>query len=117
MSGTFPFLVYLYPRLERLFVFCRRRTWHAVQYCRVHRILPVEELCLSRLETSALGELHSKSVSIALLVQTDGSDKLLEESAAAGDLTWMITSLLTVEGELWDDTRRHGYEKSLVIIH
>ena len=63
------------------------------------------ESCLSRnsvflVRTSALEDLHFKSVSIAPLDQTDGSDKLLEESAAAGDLTHMMMSLVTVEGRL-----------------
>jgi hypothetical protein len=62
------------------------------------------ESCLSRnsvflVRTSALEDLHFKSVLIAPLDQTDGSDKLLEESAAAGDLTCTTTSLVTVEGE------------------
>ena len=79
-----------------------------VQYCRVRRALPVKELHLSWFETFALEDLQSKSVSIAPLVKTDGSDKLLEESAAAVDLTCTTTNRKTVEGELWDDAQRHG---------
>ena len=66
---------------------------------------------------STLEDLHFKAVSIILLaISADGSDKLLEESATAGDLTCTMTSPETVEGELEEqNSRGHGNERRVDI--